>query len=77
MKSLGNVDRSEFIVRKISDEMIICVTMIPSTGVLDYLEHIHRPENRVILLHVIELPDLAHASELHDNIPWSLIQAYT
>jgi len=29
-----------------------------------YLSHIHRPENRVILLHVIELPDLAHARQM-------------
>lgn len=43
------------------------ITLIAWIGVLDYLEHIHRPENRIILLHVIELPDLAHASEFYDN----------
>lgn len=30
-----------------------------------YLNHIHRPENRVILLHVIELPDIGHARQVH------------
>ena len=41
-----------------------CTISSSCLSVADYLKHVHRPENEVILAHVIELPENAHeASE--------------
>ena len=34
-----------------------------SVPVSDYFEHLHKKKNKIVLVHVIELPDMAHARE--------------
>jgi len=36
-----------------------------SHAVQYYFDHIHRKENRLVLLHVLELPDIGHARQAH------------